>query len=126
MLQLQGLYDRLDAVKDPKSRTKYTPCIRGEPIKEPIKRAVKLEMQARMWMRIAISGKLWGDKEDPEDLIKKEEDVKAVKEEKMREEKKRGQGSGEGGRARKRSHSATVSGTAQTQGAGGNTGGDEW
>ncbi|KAJ8074366.1 hypothetical protein PM082_015266 [Marasmius tenuissimus] len=114
MLQLQGLYDRLDAVKDPKSRTKYTPCIRGEPIKEPIKRAVKLEMQARMWMRIAISGKLWGDKEDPEDLIKKEEDVKAVKEEKMREEKKRGQGSGEGGRARKRSHSATVSGTFLT------------
>ncbi|KAJ8092115.1 hypothetical protein PM082_021647 [Marasmius tenuissimus] len=142
--ELQGLYDRLDAVKDPKSGTKYTPRIRGEPIEEPIKRAVKLEMRARMWMvdqtwlakpenkqydepqRIAISGKLWGDKEDPEDLIKKEEDVKAVKEEKMREEKKHGQGSGEGGRARKRSRSATVSGTAQTQGAGGNTGGDEW
>ncbi|KAK1220928.1 hypothetical protein PQX77_016268 [Marasmius sp. AFHP31] len=142
--ELQGFYDRLDAVKDPKYGTKYTPHIRGEVIEEPMKRAIKLDMRARMWMvdqtwlskpenrqydepqRIAISGKAWGDKEDPEDLIKKEEDVKAVKEEKMRDEKKRGQGSGQGGRQRKRSRSTTASTAVQAQGMGGNAGDEEW
>lgn len=101
--QLTDFYEALDKEKDPAPTVRYIPRVRGDAKDIPPPTSNKLKNKACRWMidaawlakeennkydvpsRLAESGKLWGDEDDPEDLEAK---AKKVKEEKQDIKKK--------------------------------------
>ncbi|KAL0056600.1 hypothetical protein AAF712_016794 [Marasmius tenuissimus] len=144
--EANSFYLRIDAVNDPKPGKRYTKRVRGEPVDEPVPWTNKLELRARRWMvdvawleepknkqydvpnRIAGSGKLWGDKDDPEDLLAKEQGVKKAKLEKgtLKRSSAAATGSGTAERERKRTKSGGELPDIGSQGVPGANVDEEW
>ncbi|KAL0948124.1 hypothetical protein HGRIS_010741 [Hohenbuehelia grisea] len=102
--QLKNLLENVDAVEDPKPSTKYKLRVRGEPVDIPPAETKSLANKVCRWMvdndwlkentgydvpsRLAASGRLWGDEDDPEEVEAEQKRAKDEKEEAKRKRPK--------------------------------------
>ncbi|KAG5651349.1 hypothetical protein H0H81_008988, partial [Sphagnurus paluster] len=97
LLELINLLAAVDTVEDPEPSNKYVVRICGEAVDVPLKKSTKFANKAQHWMVneawlqkeenqkydeescILESGKAWGDDEDPEVSVLKQEQIKKEK-----------------------------------------------
>ncbi|KAF8241154.1 hypothetical protein L208DRAFT_1229601, partial [Tricholoma matsutake] len=103
--ELIDLFETVDKAVDPKHSSCYYRHIKGPALDEPPRVSTKVQNRAIQWMvdekwlteeknqqydnenQIVISGKAWGDEEDPEEIIAKQKRVKEQKKSILEEKK---------------------------------------